>query len=377
MTSAQDDAGPYPRRRVRVAALVHGVAGRGSGVRRLILDQARAWATADDVEVGLFVRCEAGTDDAWRDEPTVVAVRSSRLGIIGRFLARELLSAELARWRPDVIYLRHSTISPSVIVLAMLIPTVVGGDLDDLDELRIRSLPRYWYARLSRNLLLRRARRIIVVTHELARHPSITRYGRPISVVPNTIDLSAYPELPAPDNPAPRLVFIGAPRLAWSGVDKIARLAGLLPDWQFDVIGPATDEFPNVPPNLTVHGPLDRSDYLPVMARADAAIGPLALHRKGLSEASALKVAEYLAYGIPVIVASAEAAFRDGAPFLLRIPNTEDNVELSVDQIREFVLAWKGRRVERTSIGPIDVAVVEPARLRLIVEATRSQATRA
>jgi len=372
VTSGPGDPGRHPRQRIRVAALVHGVGGRGSGVRRLILDQAAAWAATDDVEVGLFVRCEARTEDAWRNEPTVVAVRSSRIGIVGRFLARELLSLQVARWRPDVIYLRHSTISPSVIALAMLIPTVLGGDLDDLDELRIRSRPRYWYARLSRNLLLRRARRIIVVTHELARHPSITRYRRPISVFPNTIDLSAYPELPAPDNPAPRLVFIGAPRLAWSGVDKIARLAELVPDWQFDVIGPAADEFPTVPPNLTVHGPLDWPDYLPVMAAADAAIGPLALHRKGLTEASALKVAEYLAYGIPVIVASAEAAFPDGAPFLVRLPNTEDNVDISVDRIREFVLAWRGRRVERVAIGAIDARLVESARLRLIVDAART-----
>ena len=369
MTADPDRSGPRARRRVRVAALVHGVGGRGTGVRRLVLDQATAWATVDEVEVGLFVRCEAGTEDAWRDEQTVVAVRTSRFGIVGRFIARELLSVQLARWRPDVIYLRHSTISPSVIALAMLFPMVVGGDLDDLDELRIRSRPRYWYARLSRAVLLRRARRIMVVTHELARHPSITRYGKPIDVFPNTIDLSAYPELPAPHNPSPRLVFIGAPRLAWSGIDKIARLSALLPNWRIDVIGPAAEEFEAIPPNLVVHGPLDRSDYLPIMAAADAALGPLALHRKGLSEASALKVAEYLAYGIPVIVASAEAAFPEGAPFLLRLPNTEDNVDVSPDRVREFVQAWKGRRVERSAICAIDARVVERDRLDLIVGA--------
>ena len=101
-------------RRTRIACLVHGVGGRETGVRRLILEQAAAWSELDPrVEVGLFVRCEAGTEEAWRGEPHVVAVRSSRLGIVGRFVARELLSAQLARWRPDVIYLRHSTVSPA------------------------------------------------------------------------------------------------------------------------------------------------------------------------------------------------------------------------------------------------------------------------
>jgi hypothetical protein len=103
------------------------------------------------------------------------------------------------------------------------------------------------------------------------------------------------------------------------------------------------------------------------MAAADVAIGPLALHRKGLTEASALKVAEYLAYGIPVILANAEAAFPDGAPFLLEIPNTEDNVDVSRDELRAFVERWRGRRVPRREISAIDTAVVERQRLGLLV----------
>jgi glycosyltransferase involved in cell wall biosynthesis len=334
----------------------------------LILDQAAAWARIKpELDVGLFVRCEAGTEDAWRREPHVVAVRSSRLGIVGRFVARELLSIQLARWRPDVIYLRHSTVSPSLFFLALAFPTVIGGDLDDLDELRIRSRWRYWYARLVRDRLLRLARRIMVVTGEIARQPSIARLERPVDVFPNSIDLSDYPELAAPSNASPRLVFLGSPHLAWAGVDKLARLADSFPDWQFDVIGPGADEFQDPPPNVAIHGYLRRADYLPIMAGADAAIGPLALHRKGLSEASALKVAEYLAYGIPVILANAEAAFPDGAPFLLQLPGTEDNVDISTDAVRAFVERWRGRRVPREDISAVDSQVVEAQRLDLIL----------
>ena len=344
--------------------------GRESGVRRLILDQAAAWARLDpSLDVGLFVRCEAGTDEAWRDAPHVVAVTSSRFGIVGRYVVRELLSIRLALWRPDVIYLRHSTVSPSLFFLALAFPMVIGGDLDDLDELRIRSPLRYWYARLVRDRLLRRARRIVVVTHEIARQPALVRLGRPISVLPNSIDLDDYPELPAPANPSPRLVFLGAPNLAWAGIDKLPRLAAAFPDWQVDVVGSGPEAFPGAPANLVAHGQLGRADYLPIMAGADVAIGPLALHRKGLSEASALKVAEYLAYGIPVILANTEAAFPDGAPFLLQLPNTEDNVDTSIGAVREFVERWRGRRVPRSAVSAVDSAVVERARLDLMVEA--------
>jgi hypothetical protein len=108
-------------------------------------------------------------------------------------------------------------------------------------------------------------------------------------------------------------------------------------------------------------------EYLPIVAQADVAIGPLALHRKGLSEASALKVAEYLAHGLPVILANAETAFPDGASFLLQLPNTEDNVDVSTGQIRDFVERWRGRRIPRSEVSAIDSRVVERERLSAIL----------
>jgi glycosyltransferase involved in cell wall biosynthesis len=190
-----------------------------------------------------------------------------------------------------------------------------------------------------------------------------------VSVFPNSIDLAGYPSLAAPENPSPRLIFIGSPGLAWAGVDKIARLASHFPSWCFDVVGPGREELSGAPANVVIHGLLDRAEYLPIMAQADAAIGPLALHRKGLSEASALKVAEYLAYGIPVILGTAEAAFPEGAPFLLQLPNSEDNVDIATDEIRAFVERWRGRRVVRGAVSAIDSMLVERGRLSAILGA--------
>jgi glycosyltransferase involved in cell wall biosynthesis len=368
---AASDAAAGAGRRIRVACLVHGVAGHESGVRRLILDQAAAWSRHPAVTIGLFVRCEAGAEDAWRGQPNVVAVTSSRFGMPGRFLARELLSLRLALWRPDVVYLRHSTISPSVLGIAAAFPTIVGGDLDDLDELRIRSKLRFWYMRFTREQLLRRARRIMVVTHEIARQPSIASIGRPVDVFPNTIDVDAYPELPAPKNAAPRIVFIGAPGLPWAGVDKVARLARRFPEWRFDLIGTDATDLGDAPHNIVAHGELTRERYLPILAEADVAIGPLALHRKSLNETSALKVAEYIACGIPVILASRETAFPDGAAFLLAIPNAEDNVDTAAGDIERFVAEWRGRRVPRQAAAAIDVDVVEPQRIGLVIGEAR------
>jgi hypothetical protein len=67
-----------------------------------------------------------------------------------------------------------------------------------------------------------------------------------------------------------------------------------------------------------------------------------------------------------VILATRETAFPDGAPFLLTIPNAEDNVERAADAIAAFAAEWRGRRVPRESIAAIDVDVVEPQRIELV-----------
>jgi len=274
-----------------------------------------------------------------------------------------------------VIYLRYSTVSPSVVVLAKAIPTVVELNTLDISELRMRSWLRYRWARATRNLLLGAARGLVVVAGEIAEEPSVRRLAMPKAVIPNSIDLQRHEAFPAAQNDTPRLVFIGAPRTPWHGVDKIVRLARHFPAWTFDLIGPGPDEIGNHPTNVKVHGLLDAADYLPLLARSDVAIGALALRRLDLSEASPLKVAEYLAYGLPAITSYTDTRFPDGAPFLLQIPNAEDNVETSLERIEAFVLDWMGRRVDREAIACIDARVIERRRLDFLMQSFRSGAT--
>ena len=138
------------------------------------------------------------------------------------------------------------------------------------------------------------------------------------------------------------------------------------------MVGPDADELTDPPPNLHLHGLLRRREYLPLLAEADVAIGSLALHRKSMEEASPLKVAEYLAYGLPTIIGYSDGRFPDGAPFLLRLPNVEDSIGPCIGAIEEFVGHWRGRRVERASIGGIDARLVEGRRLEFIRSVTAS-----
>lgn len=364
------------RGRIRIAYLAHGIGGITDGVRAKILSQASAWAELyPAVDVGIFVRCESGAEADWNGQPHVVRIRSSRKGIAGRFLQRELLSLDLVRWRPDIVYLRQSTVSPSVAMLAAAIPTVVELNTLDLAELRLRSRARHLYALATRDLVLRSALGLVAVASEIAEHETVRRLGKPTAVVPNGVDLRAIPFLPAPSNPAPRVVFVGSPRLPWHGVDKILQMARHFPGWTFDVIGPAPGQLPSLPANVRAHGTMQPVDYRRILAQADVGIGPLALHRTQINEASPLKVAEYLACGLPAIIGYTDTRFPSGAPFLLQIPNREDGVEVSLEEINQFVLGWMGCRVPRELVASIDVRFVERRRVAFMLGALQSRAT--
>lgn len=163
---------------------------------------------------------------------------------------------------------------------------------------------------------------------------------------------------------AVRFVFLGSAGQAWHGVDHIAELAAAKPHWRFDIVGVERGELAlPIPPNMTFHGRLLQRGYQPLLDRADIAIGTLALYRKGMEEASPLKVREYLANGLPVITAYRETDFPEPVPFVLQLPNRPGNVLENLPAIERFARSWKGRRVEPDGIGHLDTAVKEAARV--------------
>jgi hypothetical protein len=113
---------------------------------------------------------------------------------------------------------------------------------------------------------------------------------------------------------------------------------------------------------------------IPLLARADVAIGSLGLYRAKLQEASTLKVREYLARGIPTILGYRDTDFPEWAPFLLQIPNSADGVRRSLNEIEAFVRSSRGGRVPRDRIRHLDVAAKEAARLVFLEQVARSPA---
>jgi glycosyltransferase involved in cell wall biosynthesis len=245
---------------------------------------------------------------------------------------------------------------------------------DDMHEYALDRRYRYWYNRLTRGRLLSHGRGMVYVSGDFAKLPHFDRFAKPNVVIGNGIDLSLYEPLPLPTNQKPHLVYIGSPHQTWHGLDKIMKLAEACPDWQFDIIGSQADELGHrLPPNVQMHGFLARRDYEPLFAQADVALGTLALHRNGFNEASPLKNGEYLAFGLPLIIAHNETNFLQPPSFILQIPNTPDNIRTHLNDIRQFVHAMRGVRVPRSEIAHLDVHQKEQQRLaffRQMVEHT-------
>ena len=353
---------------MRIAYFAHLNEGRGSGVVSKISAQVGQWRREGHT-VRLFI-ATTDVDTSWTSVlgDTVVCRYG---GPLSRLRAMARLVRSVRGFRPAIVYLRWELFYPPMLFFPAGAPLVAEINTDDATEAALGSPVRARYNALTRGLLLRRAAAFVLVAAELGRVPSYRRFKARQVVITNGIDLAAYPSLPAPSEGPPRLVFIGTPEAPWNGVDKLVTLATMRPGWCFEIAGVEPVPGPALP-NLAWHPLLERAEVLRLLGRADVGVGTLALHRKSLDDGSPLKVREYLAVGLPVLYAYADAdADGLGAPYVLRIANTETNVVDELAAIDSFVGAARGVRVPRSSVAGIDVTTKERQRLALFADLAR------
>jgi len=278
-----------------------------------------------------------------------------------KFLSREVsrsralsqLIAAVRAYQPDIIYLRFGLFTFPLQRLFRVAPLVMEVNSNDLAEYRMRGLFFYWLNRLTRGISFSRASGLIFPTHELARMNQ--RYQQRFAVIANGVDLESRSPLLAPANDTPALALVVTPGAKWHGVDKLIRLAHACPDLTIHIAGyEAKDLSAPLPLNLRLHGFLNQDGLRSLLAAVDVAFGTLALHRKDMREACPLKTREALAYGIPLILAYEDTDLQNvNMETLLRLPNTENNVEENIKQIHDFAYQMRGQRVNLNLIAPL------------------------
>jgi glycosyltransferase involved in cell wall biosynthesis len=90
----------------------------------------------------------------------------------------------------------------------------------------------------------------------------------------------------------------------------------------------------NLEDQIVFTGPLYGTDLSNAFAEADVAIGPLGAHRIGLSVLSSLKVREYLARGLPVVMSGRDVDIPDDIFFTYQ--EVDSDTPASIDKIVDW-----------------------------------------
>ncbi|MEE6295628.1 hypothetical protein [Georgenia wangjunii] len=272
----------------------------------------------------------------------------------------------LRRLSFDAMYLRSDPF-PAVIAAARKWPTVLELHGDIAAEKKLLSAPQRIMAGLA-PWLIRSVNGIVFVDPSLANLPHLNLSNVPHTVITNGIVLPAtdpaYAEPPASTVARPRCILsVGSP-YAWQGVDKYLALAKQLPEFDFFVVG-VTDVPSNAPSNVHVLAFQGLDALNDVLRTMDVGFGNLALERVGRRTPSPLKVREYLAKGLPCIIAHEDPDL-PRAQGVLNLGYGFEVDQQSVTAVRSFVRHWKGRSVPRETMELVSARPKEQKRLAFV-----------
>lgn len=352
---------------MKIAYLTHEEISRPSGVTNKMNGQIMQWKEKG-IQTKLFSLKSSQSDSPVTESEILSVCTSKKFSRKYLAMARSViqLDKKLSLFQPDIIYTRALLYVPNLIsTLKHAAPYVVEINSNDVAELKTFSRVGHWYNLLTRDLFFKNAAAFVCVSQELSRIEPFAKYRKPTLVIGNGIDTQKYKSIPstAPAEGPCRFVFIGTPGQSWHGIDKIGVLASALPKEHFTIIGLTPQELEKelrftVPSNLEAIGYLDDHASSEAIASAHIGIGTLSLYAKGLEEASALKVRQYLALGLPVILGCQDTDLSSHSePFILELPNTPDNISAHIEEIKRFSIS--ARDIERTLIRDFAARVLD------------------
>lgn len=356
---------------LRVAYFLTWRFGADSGVLHKVRDQVAAWQRLG-ADVAIFVVTSEAAHQDWATLPWTkhaAMLRPTRLpSVTQNRRAHRSAMAALQEWAPDITYVRSSPRQVAISRALRGLPHVIEIQSDDLAEARISGGAVGLLIRATRRACLSSARGMVFVSHELARSPSYRAFTPRRTVIGNGVDLSrlsVLPDLRRPGDP-PRIFFVGHPGVPWHGLDDLLDLADARPTWSFDIVGPSQGD--RIQPNVRYYGLMRPDEYLDVLATADVSVGGLAMHLKGLHEASPLKSRESLACGIPVVAGYRDTDIPEDSDVYLQVPNETGGIVRAADRLEAFVDHWRGRRIHHGEIAYLDTMTKERQRLDFLAQ---------
>ena len=327
-----------------------------SGVYRKILDQVTFWRSAGYV-VQLFVITDYKSVTYWQeiDSSAVILIDSNRLA---RFTNRFKLMKMAIEFEPWIIYLRDSfpiRVPKSKIPVVIEIQSLVGQEVKARSRIKFLSfviLKRFLYAQISG---------AVYVTHELMEINEFGLRNRISKItIGNAINFKRIEPLSPRREHQLALFFVGTPNQPWHGVSELIEFGRKNPEINIHIVGERGIE---KLPNIFFYGKLNPIEYRSVADKCVAGVGSLNLVVNHMKEASPLKVREYLALGLPVILKYKDTDLDPTEPYVLQLPSDGRPLSEFTMEIKMFLDEWSTKRVTREEIANLDIEIKEMNRL--------------
>ncbi len=283
-----------------------------------------------------------------------------------KILTVHKVKERIRKFSPDILYYRFGTYYPGIGSILKKYPTVCEINTNNESELAGRSIFLRFYHLIFRKIQFLYCNECIFMTDEIK--DGFFRKNIYSTVIPNGYDVKKAESYQNKDkDPADpvRFVMSASADRPWYGLEKIFWLADNMPDCEFHIIGPAKRRCPD---NMIMYGFLPNNSIHEIYRNMDIGLGMFSLYEKNMNEACSLKVREYIAYNLPVIIGNREIDIEPG-DYVLQLKNTEDNIYSSLEQIKKFAEKIKTGKTDLSEIrNRIDIRVTERKRMDFFAE---------
>lgn len=355
---------------MKIAYLLYYDLSNFDGVAKKVETQTHMWkALGHTVEIFCFTR--------EIKQPVIKANQYLfKHPFLDRLKEHHIFLADMANFQPDIIYLRHDYLgrTMSKLLKKYRVVTEINGNIFEATRLffqinkSLMNFLRILFHKIVHQFVLSRVAGIVTVTKELAEEHTINQFDKPIIYLPNSYNSNQYTPLKNPTlSSRVQLFIIGTPTQPWQGFDIVQLMAQNLPEFDFHIIG----EEGNPTENLFYYGYLNKQEYIQIIENCHIAIGTLALHKKGMSEACPLKVREYVSFGFPIIIGYNETAFLENAHPSWALKIDSKNIEHEMNKIRDFCYKNKTYTVPKEELFMFDAQIIENKRIAFLESITQ------
>jgi hypothetical protein len=322
---------------VRIAYILEWDISYDSGVFNKVLAQVKVWIS-NGHNVKIFAITQNRRNDKLESyihqySNNFSFLKSSLKTYINKILSIKKVEKDLNRFDPDIVYIRQPIWYPGIDKFLSQFTSIMELNTDDLNEIKLLPKVKQYIYLYGREKIINSVKGFVSVSYEIEN--LYKKYNKPIVTIANGYDISQIPKFEKTINERKQVIFVGSPNQAWHGVEKIIYLAKNLKEFDFHIVGPVLN-LPQKLNNIKLHGYLAKKDLFELYKKIDVGIGTLSLYKNGMQEASPLKVREYIAFKLPVVLGYKDTDL-DGQEYVLNIGNYKNNVKDNIEKIREFI----------------------------------------